>query len=59
MPLRRGWPNSRRFSRLWCPRQPLTVPLQLPPNCREVTAERVGTVVVIVGATKPPKDKPK
>jgi hypothetical protein len=33
--------------------------LVLPPNCRNVTGERVGTVVVIVGAPKPPKDKPK
>jgi hypothetical protein len=36
------------------PRQPL----QLPSNFRDVTAERVGTVVVIVEATAP-KAKPK
>jgi hypothetical protein len=34
-------------------------PLRLPPNFRDVTAEKVGTVVAIVGATKPPKAKPK
>jgi hypothetical protein len=33
--------------------------LVLPPNCRDVTAEKVGTVVAIVGATAAPKDKPK
>jgi hypothetical protein len=32
------------------PRQPLV----LPPNGRDVTAERVGTVTVIVRAPKPP-----
>ena len=37
------------------PRQPL-VP---PPNFRDVTAERVGTVTVIVRATAAGKDKPK
>jgi hypothetical protein len=37
------------------PRQPLP----LPPNFRDVTAEKVGTVMAIVGAPKPPKDKPK
>jgi hypothetical protein len=31
----------------------------LPPNFRDVTAEKVGTVVVIVGAMAAPKDKPK
>jgi hypothetical protein len=31
----------------------------LPPNCRDVTAEKVGTVMAIVGAPQPPKDKPK
>jgi hypothetical protein len=30
----------------------------LPPNFRDVTAERIGTITVIVGATAP-KDKPK
>jgi Tfp pilus assembly ATPase PilU len=30
----------------------------LPPNFRDVTAEKVGTVVVIVGATAAGKDKP-
>jgi Tfp pilus assembly ATPase PilU len=30
---------------------PLLAPLVLPPNCRDVTAEKVGTLVVIVGAT--------
>jgi hypothetical protein len=34
-------------------------PLQLPPNYIDVTAERVGTVIVIVRAPKPPKAKPK
>jgi hypothetical protein len=34
-------------------------PLQLPPNFRDVTAEKIGTVVAIVGAPKPPEDKPK
>jgi len=37
------------------PRQPLV----LPPNFRDVTAEKVGTVIAIVGAPKPPKAKPK
>jgi hypothetical protein len=36
------------------PRQPLV----LPPNFRDVTAERIGTVVAIVGATAAGKDKP-
>jgi len=31
-------------------------PLVLPPNFRDVTAEKVGTVMAIVGAAKP---KPK
>jgi hypothetical protein len=26
-------------------------PLVLPPNCRDVTAEKIGTVIGIVGAT--------
>jgi hypothetical protein len=26
-------------------------PLRLPPNCRDVTAERVGTIIGIIGAT--------
>jgi hypothetical protein len=34
-------------------------PLVLPPNFRDVTAEKVGTVVAIVGATATVKDKPK
>jgi hypothetical protein len=34
-------------------------PLVLPPNFRDVTAEHVGTVIGIVAAPKPPKDKPK
>jgi hypothetical protein len=34
-------------------------PLALPPNGRDVTAEKVGTVVAIIGAPKPPKDMPK
>jgi hypothetical protein len=34
--------------------------LAVPPNCRDLTAEQVGTVTVIVGATAPkPKPKPK
>jgi hypothetical protein len=31
---------------------------QLPPNCRDTTAEKVGTVVAIVGATAAGKAKP-
>jgi hypothetical protein len=31
----------------------------LPPNFRDVAAEKVGTVVVIVGATAAPRAKPK
>jgi len=34
-------------------------PLVLPPNFRDVTAEKVGTVVAMVGATAGGKDKPK
>jgi hypothetical protein len=34
-------------------------PLVLPPNFRDVTAEKVGTVMEIVGATAAGKDKPK
>jgi hypothetical protein len=34
-------------------------PLRLPPNFRDVTAEKVGTVVAIVGAPAVGKDKPK
>jgi hypothetical protein len=43
------------------PRQPAISSrgLVLPPNCRDVTAEHVGTVIAIVGAPKPPRDKPK
>jgi hypothetical protein len=26
-------------------------PLRLPPNCRDVTAEKIGTVIGIIGAT--------
>jgi hypothetical protein len=37
------------------PRQPLA----LPPNFRDVTAEKVGTVVAIVGAVAAGKAKPK
>jgi hypothetical protein len=33
-------------------------PLRLPPNFRDVTAERVGTMVAIVGATAAEKAKP-
>jgi hypothetical protein len=33
-------------------------PLQPPPNFRDVTAERVGTITVVIGASAP-KDKPK
>jgi hypothetical protein len=39
--------------------RPPRQPLQLPPNFRDVTAEKVGTVVAIVGATAAPKAKPK
>jgi hypothetical protein len=35
---------------------PSRPPLVLPPNFRDVTAERVGTVIAIMGAPKP---KPK
>jgi hypothetical protein len=31
----------------------------LPPNFRDVTAERIGVITGIVGAVVPPKDKPK
>jgi len=31
----------------------------LPPNFRDVTAEKVGTVVAIVGTVAAPKAKPK
>jgi hypothetical protein len=41
------------------PTTPPRKPLVLPPNGRDVTAEKVGTVMAIVGAPKPPKDKPK
>jgi hypothetical protein len=34
-------------------------PLRLPPNVRDVTAERVGTMVAIVGATGAEKANPK
>ena len=34
-------------------------PYDFGPNSRDVTAEHVGTVMAIVGAPKPPKDKPK
>jgi hypothetical protein len=34
-------------------------PLQLPPNCVDRTAERIGTVTVIIGATAAGKDNPK
>ncbi len=33
--------------------------LVLPPNFRDVTAEKIGTVIGIVGVPKPPKDEPK
>jgi len=33
-------------------------PLQLPPNCRDVTAEKIGTVIGIVGATAAKATKP-
>jgi hypothetical protein len=33
------------------PVSPPRPPLVLPPNCRDVTAEKVGTVIGIVGAT--------
>jgi hypothetical protein len=36
------------------PRQPLV----LPPNCRDVTAEKIGTVIGIVGATAAKPTKP-
>jgi hypothetical protein len=42
-----------------CDATPPRQPLQLPPNFRDVMAEHVGTVIGIVGAPKPPKDKPK
>jgi hypothetical protein len=38
---------------------PSRPPLVLPTNFRDVTAERVGTVVAIVGAAAAWKDKPK
>jgi hypothetical protein len=38
---------------------PSRPPLVLPPNFRDVTAERVGTVVAIVGAMAAPKGEPK
>jgi hypothetical protein len=50
------------WGRLWAgPAASATAPaaLRLPPNCRDVTAEHLGTVIAIVGAPKPPKDKPK
>ena len=34
-------------------------PLRLPPNFRDVTAEKVGTMVAIVGATAAEKANPK
>jgi hypothetical protein len=33
-------------------------PLRLPPYCRDVTAEKVGTVIGIVGATAAKATKP-
>jgi hypothetical protein len=30
---------------------PLREPLRLPPNCRDVTAKKIGTVIGIIGAT--------
>ena len=33
--------------------------LALPPNCRDTTAEHAGTIIGIVGAPRPSKDKPK
>jgi hypothetical protein len=38
---------------------PPRLPLVLPRNFRDVTAERVGTVIGIVGATAAEKAKPK
>jgi hypothetical protein len=32
--------------------------LQLPPNCRDVTAEKIGTVIGVVGATAAKATKP-
>jgi hypothetical protein len=32
--------------------------LRLPPNCRETTAEKIGTVIGIVGATAAKATKP-
>jgi hypothetical protein len=34
-------------------------PLRLPPNCRDVTAEKTGTVIRVVGATAAKATKPR
>jgi len=39
------------------PAPPPRQPLQLPPNFRDVTAEKVGTVIGIVGATAAKADE--
>jgi hypothetical protein len=40
--------------------EPTTPPREPPPNCRDVTAEKIGTVIGIVGATatKPTRQSP-
>jgi hypothetical protein len=37
---------------------PSRPPLVLPPNCRDVTAEKIGTVIGIIGAAAAKATKP-
>jgi hypothetical protein len=51
--------KSRAKRRGCVSRMDMTDTLVLPPNCVDRTAERVGTVMAIVGATAAGKAKPK
>jgi hypothetical protein len=54
-PRRLEWVDGRSLAELLVepnhPSAPIAPPLVLPPNWRDVTAEKVGTVIGIVGAT--------
>jgi Tfp pilus assembly ATPase PilU len=51
MPIWRWFPDTSSANPMLHDRQATRQPLRLPPNFRDVTADKVGTVIGIIGAT--------